>query len=82
MGDFSTCSAIFIGIMVGMALMHLVRDFIMRKVTNKRISFVLVVLLTGVFSCLFPFFTWGLMFGLPSVLLNTALLTLFYKDGL
>ena len=60
----------------------LVNDLIRKRFKSKTVSFMLVVFLTGLVSCLFPFFTWGLMLGLPSVILNTVLLTLYFRNKL
>ena len=60
----------------------LINDLIHKRMKNKTLGFILVVFLTGVVSSMFPFFTWGLAFGLPSVILNTLLLTIFFRNKL
>lgn len=77
----------FITSIVSVILMFLVGvlivgDLIYKKTENKTLKFALVTFLIGVVSSLFPFFTWGLMLGFPSVILNVLLLTLFFRKRL
>lgn len=42
----------------------------------------IIILLTGLASSLVPFLHIGLIFGLPSVILNTALICFIFKEEL
>jgi len=60
----------------------LINDLIHKRLKNKTLGFILIVFLTGIVCSMFPFLWWGLTFGLPSVLLNTLLLTIFFRNKL
>jgi RsiW-degrading membrane proteinase PrsW (M82 family) len=82
MDNYMSC-AVIVTIMILCTLgVLLVNDFMHKRIKNTTIKFMAVVFVTGVFSTLFPFFTWGLVFGLPSVIVNTALLAIFYRNKL
>jgi hypothetical protein len=80
--NYMECSVVIMVMMLSIAGAMLVNDFIHRRMKNSTLKFILVVFITGVVSSFFPFFTWGFMLGLPSVIMNTALLTIFYRNRL